>query len=175
VGVDLRKDKSTALPPVDGLHLYPIDIGDGLEIAVTRFNDSFMELKGHEHFLFILNDFSFERMDQLHSEEFDFCRKFIKILNSYSLNYLAILEGGEDAYFDFLRQNRMKSEILNSKLVPVSEFVEDSNEDHQRHSFSNDGYLLLSEIIELQRLYDSRKLHFFEGSDSSEGQILFVL
>lgn len=33
----------------------------------------------------------------------------IKILNSYSYNYLSILEGGEDAYFDFLRTNRMKS------------------------------------------------------------------
>lgn len=36
----------------------------------ARFNDSFMELKGHQHFLFILNDFSFGRMEQLSSEEF---------------------------------------------------------------------------------------------------------
>lgn len=130
-----------------------------------------MELKGHQHFLFILNDFSFGRMEQLSSEEFEYCKEFIRILNSYSFNYLAILEGGEEAYFDFLRQNRMKSELLNSKLVPVSElaFEEDRSQIRADASFiESESSLRLSEIFDFQRLYEQHKLTFYEGTESSE-------
>jgi hypothetical protein len=68
VALDIRKDKSRALPAIDGVNIYPINIKDPIEMIEARFNESFMELKGHEHFLFLLNDFSFQRMDQLQSE-----------------------------------------------------------------------------------------------------------
>lgn len=117
-------------------------------------------------------------MDQLNSQEFEYCKEFIKILNSYSFNYLAILEGGEEAYFDFLRQNRMKSELLNSKLVPVSElaFEEDRSVVRSSASFINcETSLRLSEIFDIQRLYENHKLTFYEGTESSEELILIVL
>ena len=62
-----------------------------------------MEARGREHFLFLLNDFSFEKADSFESEEFYFCHKLIKILNSYSYCYLSILEGGEAAYSTFVK------------------------------------------------------------------------
>lgn len=69
----------------------------------------------------------------------------------------------------------MKSEILNSKLVPVSEWVSSENEEGDPPSLATHGWLLLSEIIRLQKLYDARKLQFYLGSDSSDQQILFIL
>ena len=178
MAIDLRKDKGNELPAIEGLHIYPIDIGEAPAAAEARFNESYMELKGHQHFLFILNDFSFARMEQLSSQEFDYCREFIRILNSYSFNYLAILEGGEEAYFAFLRQDRMKSELLNSKLVPVSElaFEEDGSQLRSSAGFLESATALrLSEIFALQRLYESRKLAFYEGTESSEELVLIVL
>lgn len=69
----------------------------------------------------------------------------------------------------------MKSEILNSKLVPVSEWVSSENEEGEPAPLASEGWLRLSEIIGLQKLYDSRKLQFYEGSDSSDQQVLFIL
>jgi hypothetical protein len=63
VAVDIRKDKSNELPFIEGVNIYPVNIEDPIEVIEAKFNENFMELKGHEHFLFILNDFSFERMD----------------------------------------------------------------------------------------------------------------
>jgi hypothetical protein len=33
VAVDIRKDKSTELPAIDGVHIYPIDIGETIEVT----------------------------------------------------------------------------------------------------------------------------------------------
>jgi hypothetical protein len=69
----------------------------------------------------------------------------------------------------------MKSEILNSKLVPVSEWVSSEHEEGEPPSLSTHGCLLLSEIIGLQKLYDACKLQFYEGSDSTDQHVLFIL
>lgn len=47
---------------IEGLHIYPINVGENLQTVEARFNETFMELKGQQHFLFILNEFSFDQI-----------------------------------------------------------------------------------------------------------------
>ena len=92
--VDARKDKSRRLPNIADLKIYPIDTSELIETIEAKFNENFFEARGKEHFLFLLNNFSFEDSAAFEKEEFYFCSKLIKILNSYSYCYLSILEGG---------------------------------------------------------------------------------
>ena len=57
--IDLRKDKSLKLPKIEGITLYSIDTSELIENIEARFNEEFMEARGKEHFLFLLNNFSF--------------------------------------------------------------------------------------------------------------------
>lgn len=60
----------------------------------------------------------------------------------------------------------MKSELLNSKLVPVSEFAfeEDNSQPSASCFLESESSLRLSEIFDIQRLYEGRKLAFYEGT-----------
>ena len=57
--VDVRHDKSIKLQQVEGIQIYSIDTTDLIESIEAHFNDAFIESRGKEHFLFLLNTFSF--------------------------------------------------------------------------------------------------------------------
>lgn len=167
--VDLRKNKERNLAKVEGLKVYSIDPRELIETIEAQFNENFMEARGREHFLFLLNKFSFEDLSCLDSEEFFLCSKLIRILNSYSYCYLSILEGGESAYSSFIHELSLKSELLNSKLMPVSEFTEEEHQNQEQANHSpclvgKESFLEVKEIVTLQQLYESRRLFIFEGS-----------
>lgn len=70
----------------------------------------------------------------------------------------------------------MKSQIINSKLVPVSEYIDDGDEMNTPETFIGvEDYLKPSEIINIQFLYDNRKIQIFEGADGSENHYLLLL
>lgn len=176
--VDIRRDKRNTLPRIEGIRVYEVNTEDVIETVEAKFNEAFMEARGREHFLFMLNQFSFEEEASVRSEEFHFCDKLIRILNSYSYCYLSMLEGGEASYGYFVKELRLKSELLNSRLLPVSEYRE---EEEQASSsvgglplVGRDWFLELSEIVALQQLHDRHKLSIFEGEDNSADYLLFV-
>ena len=57
--VDMRGDKSKKLPKVEGMRVFSISPDDMIETTEAKFNEEFMESRGREHFLFLLNRFSF--------------------------------------------------------------------------------------------------------------------
>lgn len=58
--IDARQNKSKKLPNVAGLKIYSIDTSELIETIEAKFNEEFMESRGKDHFLFLLNSFSFE-------------------------------------------------------------------------------------------------------------------
>jgi len=55
----MRRDKSKKLPKVEGMRVFSISPDDMIETTEAKFNEEFMESRGREHFLFLLNKFSF--------------------------------------------------------------------------------------------------------------------
>jgi hypothetical protein len=78
-----------------------------------------------------------------------------------------------------VKELRLKSELLNSKLVPVSEYTEEIQEHVEFHAqptfLGRELPLQINEIIAIQELHAARKLHIFEGEENSVDEILFVL
>ena len=72
----------------------------------------------------------------------------------------------------------MKSEIMNSKLVPVSEYnYNEINicELQQLNFIDKEIPLTISQIIYIQYLYDHGKFSYYSGVESSEELILVIL
>lgn len=59
VVLDLRMNKEKKLPKIEGIIVYQIDPKKNINTQVEMFNDKFLEMRGREHFLFLLNEFSF--------------------------------------------------------------------------------------------------------------------
>ena len=177
VVLDVRGDKSIELPPIEGITLYPVDITEPITATEQRFNEVFLESRGHQHFLFLLNDFSFHELEPQQTAELAYCKQLIAILNSYSYNYLAMLEGGEQAYMAFLRQLRMKSDIISSKLAPVSELIDfvPSTIMEEEVFVGVTRPLQLSELIHIHTRYQSSRMEIVEGQSACEHLLLMIL
>jgi hypothetical protein len=90
-----------------------------------------------------------------------------------------MLEGGEASYGYFIKELKLKSELLNSKLLPVSEYNEEEDialeAEEDTPIVGRESLLEISEILEFQRRYDRKKLSVFEGEDNSQDYLMFIL
>lgn len=90
-----------------------------------------------------------------------------------------MLEGGEASYGYFIKELKLKSELLNSKLLPVSEYNEEEDialeAEEDTPIVGRESLLEISEIVEFQRRYDRKKLSVFEGEDNSQDYLMFIL